>query len=229
MSIEDVLWFGKGKYELLCGGRYPDGSRVGEGTDPGVDYSNINGWKRGRGEAEEPGTYSFDTNLTVWPIKAYEPTEENLARFGVKKLRVSLTGGQHAKYATFARESILAVYDYKDNYFSDWVMRPGPLGGSRIERHPVDHLFTLARPSAKNAPSYFVVGNVLDNGDLELGAIRLRVGVTILVPANTVHTNDYVKGTLEEVYPRKWGIDEVLLINREGKRVVLEPQEGPAE
>lgn len=220
MTIEDVLWVGTGEYELLCGGRYPAAEPKAPGKDPGVDKSFIEGWSRGGGTADEPGTYTFDNSLTVQTIREYQATKENLARFGARLTH----GGEQPTRATFARESVLAVYDYKDNYFSDWVMRAGPLAGSRIERHPVDHLVTLIRPSDADAPSYFILGRVLEDGKLELGAIRLEVGVTVLIPANTVHTNDYVKGTLEEIYPRVWGIDEVLLVNREGKRVVLAPE-----
>lgn len=219
MTIEDVLWVGMGKYELQCGGRYPAARPAAEADNPGIDCSHINNWVRGGGSAEEPGTYTFATDLNEQPITEYEATEENLARFGA---RLTHSG----EYASFSYESVHAVYVYKDNYFSDWVMRPGPLGGSRIERHPTDHLFTLAKPLENDAPSYFILGRV-ENGDLELGAIRLRTGVTILVPANVVHTNDYVKGTLEEVYPRVWGIDEVLLVNRDGKRVSLVPKVKP--
>ena len=70
--------------------------------------------------------------------------------------------------------------------------------------------------------SYFVVGKV-DSGKLNLAAIRLEPGATLHVKGNTVHTNDYVTGVVQEIYPKKWGVDEVLLMNDQGDAVRLIP------
>ena len=67
-----------------------------------------------------------------------------------------------------------------------------------------------------------MVGKV-DSGNLSLVAIKLQPDVTLHVKGNTVHTNDYVTGVVQEVYPKKWGIDEVLLMNDKGNGVMLVP------
>ena len=83
-------------------------------------------------------------------------------------------------------------------------------------------LTLLAKVDARE--SYFVVGKV-DSGKLNLAAIRLEPGVTLHVKGNTVHTNDYVTGVVQEIYPKKWGIDEVLLMNDKGGAVRLIPSD----
>ena len=93
----------------------------------------------------------------------------------------------------------------------------------RLERHPNYHLVTLVK-SFQGRKSFFVVGHI-NNQSLELAAIELKPGVTILVKGNTVHTNDYVTGVVQEMYPEVWGIDEVRLVNLSGNKVTLRPKQ----
>ena len=116
------------------------------------------------------------------------------------------------------KSSLLATYEYGINYFKEFVL---PENGPRLERHPNDHLVTLMK-KFKGSQSFFIVGRI-KNQSLELVAIELKPEVTILVKGNTVHTNDYVTGVVQEMYPEVWGIDEVRLVNLSGNKVTLRP------
>ena len=114
----------------------------------------------------------------------------------------------------------MATYLYGANYFDDFV---SPENGPRLKRHPHDHLVNLIF-SFDDKKSYFVAGQVI-NRALSPVAIELQPGVTLRIRGNTVHTNDYVRGIVQEIYPMTWGVDEVRLVNRSGMTVRLLPTE----
>ncbi|KTD64106.1 hypothetical protein [Legionella spiritensis] len=215
MKIKKVIWVGKeGIYRLVCPRRV---SAVPLKPYKGaIDYSKINGWIRGKGTPSEPGSYIFQTEKTEIPVKVYSLTAKTLKKFNLKIAKK----GNPIK---IGMESVQAQYLYGPEYFKQWVMRSGETGGSRIERHPSPHLITLAQPPTDNKPSYLLVGKVDSNNNLELGFIEMVVGVPVIIPANTVHTNDYFRGLEESIYPRAWGVDEVIMVNKKGKRVILKP------
>ena len=211
MRIDNVLWVGKGKYQLICKGRYPSANSISKSDGPAIDYSKITNWIRGDGKASGPGRYVLQENRSYKHIPVLPINHKKLSDFGVK-----IASGKDI--LNTPESSILATYEYGINYFEDFVL---PKNGPRLERHPNDHLVTLVK-NFKGEKSFFVVGRIQDQS-LELAAIELKPGVTILVKGNTVHTNDYVTGVVQEMYPEVWGIDEVLLVNLSGDKVTLRP------
>ena len=215
LEIRNVLWIGEGQFELICDGQYPEVSPFAPSTGPPIDRSPIVNWTRGNGTAATPGRYEFLTSDQVVEIPVLSASDsDELASFGV---RVATTGGV---VLNTPEESVLATYVYGATYLDDFVI---PVNGPRLERHPNDHLATLISRVGDDAKSYFVVGKVDDNGILSLAAIDLEPGVTFHIRGNTVHTNDYVTGVVQEMYPEMFGIDEVQLKNVADQPVKLQP------
>ena len=211
MQIKNVLWIGEGKFRLICNGQYPQELPFKASKGPLIDRSKIIGWSRGEGLARDPGKYVFETLSTIVTIPILPIYSDELSKYGAS---IAKPGN----ILNTPEKSVLATYMYGANYLDDFVV---PRNGPRLERHPNDHMLTLlTRIGSKE--SYFVVGKV-DSGKLSLAAIKLEPGVTLHVKGNTVHTNDYVTGVVQEIYPKKWGIDEVLLMNNNGDAVELNP------
>lgn len=213
MQIKNVLWIGEGKFKLICNGQYPDELPFKASNHPPVDRSRIIGWTRGEGLAGKPGKYIFKTSATDELIPILSMYSDELLKYGASIARPG-------DVLNTPKKSVLATYVYGADYLEDFVL---PENGARIERHPNDHMLTLLS-KVDERESYFVVGKV-DSGKLNLAAIRLEPGVTLHVKGNTVHTNDYVTGVVQEIYPKKWGIDEVLLMNDKGGAVRLIPSD----
>jgi hypothetical protein len=212
MTIENVLWFGKGRYVMTCGGRYPSQFLAAQSTGPVVDFSPIEYWTRGDATPKNPGHYIFQTDRTAFEIPILDAESPEIENFGVSIAK-------DGDILNSPETSVLATYIYGADYLEDWVMTQDV--GPRIERHPLDHLVTMVEP-IPGVDSYFVVGKVVEER-LELVAISLSKGITLLVKGNTVHTNDYVTGIIEEAYPEVWGIDEVRLKNLDNLPVHLIP------
>ena len=213
MRIDNVLWTGKGQYELLCSGRYPSPTPISKKDKPTIDYSTIKNWTRGDGKASEPGHYVFQTQKSYKEIPILTINHKTISDFGVKI-------ASDKDILNTPKSSVLATYVYGINYFEEFVL---PKNGPRLERHPNDHLVTLVK-KIKGKQSFFIVGHI-KNQLLRLAAIELKPGVTFLVKGNTILTNDYVTGIVQEMYPEVWGIDEVRLVNLSGNKVILRPTE----
>ena len=211
MTIVNVLWIGQGRFSLICDGQYPEVLPFARSHGPSVDRSTIVGWSRGQGSAGEPGRYVFQTSEQSVAIPVLPMNSDRLQEYGAS---IAKSGD----ILNTPEDSVLATYIYEPNYLDDFVL---PKNGPRLERHPNDHMLTLLS-GINEKESYFVVGKIR-SGNLRLAAIRLEPGVTLHVRGNTVHTNDYVMGTVQEIYPEKWGIDEVRLVNDVGDPVVLHP------
>ena len=211
MQIKNVLWIGEGKFNLICNGQYPREFPFEASKKPLVDRSKIIGWTRGEGRARDPGKYIFKSSSTKIKIPILSIYSRDLLKYGAS---IAKSGN----VLNTPKESVMATYVYGAHYFDNFVLQTN---GARIERHPNDHMLTLLK-KVDGKESYFVVGKV-DSGNLSLAAIKLESGVTLHVKGNTVHTNDYVTGVVQEVYPKKWGIDEVLLMNDKGNGVMLVP------
>jgi len=211
MQIKNVLWIGEGKFKLICNGQYPEELPFKATNHPPVDRSKIIGWSRGEGLAGKPGKYIFKTSATEETIPILSMHSKELFKYGASIAK-------KGDVLNTPQKSVLATYVYGADYLKDFVL---PKNGTRIERHPNDHMLTLLT-KIEGRESYFVVGKV-DSGKLNLAAIRLEPGATLHVKGNTVHTNDYVTGVVQEIYPKKWGVDEVLLMNDQGDKVRLIP------
>ena len=213
MKIENVLWIGSGLFKLVCNGQYPQVRSYAPSIGPPVDRSKIDRWQRGDGSADRPGKYIFQIDQAVVSIPVLSIHSEQLSDYGVS---ISAVGDSF----NTPRPSVMATYLYGSSYFDDFVL---PKNGPRLERHPNDHLVTLiSRVDGKK--SYFVVGQVVENS-LSIVAVELQPGVTLRIRGNTVHTNDYVTGVVQEIYPKTWGVDEVRLVNQLGMAVRLVPFE----
>ena len=213
MKIENVLWIGSGLFKLICNGQYPKVRSYAPSMGPPVDRSKIDRWQRGDGTADRPGNYIFQIDQTVVSIPVLSIHSDQLSDCGVS---IASVGDNF----NTPRPSVMATYLYGSSYFDDFVF---PENGPRLERHPNDHLVTLIS-KVDDKKSYFVVGKVVKK-DLSIVAVELQPGITLRIRGNTVHTNDYVTGVVQEIYPKTWGVDEVRLVNRLGMAVRLLPFE----
>ena len=213
MKIENVLWIGSGLFKLICNGQYSQVRSYAPSMGPPVDRSKIDRWQRGDGTADRPGKYIFQIDQTVVSIPVLSSHSDQLSDYGVS---IAAVGDSF----NTPRPSVMATYLYGSSYFDDFVL---PENGPRLERHPNDHLVTLIS-RVDDKKSYFVVGKVVKNA-LSIVAVELQPGITLRIRGNTVHTNDYVTGVVQEIYPKTWGVDEVRLVNRLGMAVRLLPFE----
>jgi len=213
MKVKNVLWIGSGQFKLICNGQYPQVRPYAPSMGPPVDRSKIDHWQRGDGSADRPGKYIFQSDQTFVSIPVLSSHSEKLSDYGVS---VAAFGDSF----NTPKPSVMATYLYGSSYFEDFVL---PENGPRLERHPNDHLVTLIS-RVGNKKSYFVVGKVFKHA-LSLVAVELQPGETLRIRGNTVHTNDYVTGVVQEIYPKVWGVDEVRLVNQSGMAVRLVPYE----
>jgi hypothetical protein len=88
--------------------------------------------------------------------------------------------------------SIITNFCYGDDYFQDYVL--GVLGSWSIEQHEFAHVDT----PLDDRSGFLVLGRV-DSADqaLEMTAFVVPPGLSVYIPAQTIHTNDYLLGTWE--------------------------------
>lgn len=91
-----------------------------------------------------------------------------------------------------SRRSIITNFIYGSNYLDDYVIKSN--GGSGVEHHGFAHLDT---PLDDNS-GHLVLGKIDKETDaLELTAFKVPKGVSVYIPEDTIHTNDYFLGTWE--------------------------------
>ncbi|NJO33607.1 MAG: hypothetical protein HC869_11120 [Rhodospirillales bacterium] len=93
---------------------------------------------------------------------------------------------------TLRHRSVIINFRYEEDYFERYVV--GVLGGCSIEHHAFAHVdMPLDETSG-----YLLLGRI-DPADqaLELTAFVVRPMQRVYIPAQTIHTNDYLLGTWE--------------------------------
>ena len=93
---------------------------------------------------------------------------------------------------SLSHRSIITDFCYQEDYFDSYVV--GVLGSSLIEQHEFAHVNT----PLDDRSGHLVIGKI-DPSDqaLELTAFAVKAGDSVYIPANTVHTNDYLLGKWE--------------------------------
>jgi len=88
--------------------------------------------------------------------------------------------------------SLVTNFCYHDDYFERYVL--GVLGCWSIEQHEFAHVDT----PLTDRSGYLVLGKVdpVDQA-LEMTAFIVESGLSVYIPAHTIHTNDYFLGTWE--------------------------------
>ena len=88
--------------------------------------------------------------------------------------------------------SIIVDFCYQQGYFEDYVL--SMRGGCSIEQHDFAHVdMPLETPSG-----YLVIGKIDPVDDaLELTAFAVKPHQRVYIPAQTIHTNDYLLGKWE--------------------------------
>lgn len=126
----------------------------------------------------------------------------------------SFADAQQEKISLLFRHGI-QDFTYENGYLDKYVTTAN--GGAGIEKHDFSHLdCPLAEESG-----IFILGKVVENGDLHLTGFRIPVRHTLYVPGGTIHSNDYLKGTWRTMLSDESNIDHVHLTQQEadGKEV----------
>ena len=107
-------------------------------------------------------------------------------------------------------------YTYNPNYVQDWVLGKN---GSGLERHEFAHLdMPLSADSGR-----FVLGEFNDQEtELHLTAFKILEGQALLVPANVIHSNDYLIGKWRTMLADV-DIDQVKLKRQRYSDTALQP------
>jgi hypothetical protein len=93
---------------------------------------------------------------------------------------------------SLAHRSILVDFAYRDEYFESYVLNV--LGCSSIEQHEFAHVDT----PLDSRSGHLLLGRIDQSAHaLELTAFRVRKGDSVYIPAQTIHTNDYLLGVWE--------------------------------
>ena len=104
MRIDNVLWVGKGQYQLICNGRYPSLKPISRSNGPAIDHRTIKNWTRGDGKASGPGRYIFQDKSSYKKIPILPMNHERIAEFGVKV-------ASDKDILNTPESSVLATYD----------------------------------------------------------------------------------------------------------------------
>jgi hypothetical protein len=109
------------------------------------------------------------------------------------------------------------VYTYNPNYVDAWVIGKN---GPGLERHDFTHLDMPH--SADNG--WFVLGKFNDQAETELHltAFLIPARQTLLIPPNTIHSNDYLQGKWMTMLAAA-DIDRVLLKRQRHSGKALQP------
>ena len=134
-------------------------------------------------------------------------TNSHLAYYGC-----SMATGNPLSVSLLHRHGI-QDFTYDDGYLSDYVTHSDFLAGAGLERH---HFAHLDCPFDDHS-GHFVIGKMVDTDggtELHLTAFKVPTLHTIYVPPDTIHSNDYLKGTWRTMLSDEAAIDHVQLVRQ---------------
>ncbi|XP_052711696.1 uncharacterized protein LOC128186004 [Crassostrea angulata] len=99
---------------------------------------------------------------------------------------------------------VIQDFTYKDSYLKNYV--EGKNRGAGLERHE----FVYLDCPLDDDSGFFVLGK-LSEDEFHLTAFRVPKRHTLYVPANCIHSNDYLKGTWRTMLSDESNIDQVFL------------------
>lgn len=99
---------------------------------------------------------------------------------------------------------VIQDFTYEDSYLINYV--EGKNGGAGLERHEFVHIDSPLDDDS----GFFVLGKLRED-ELHLTAFRVPKRHTLYVPANSIHSNDYLKGTWRTMLSDETNIDHVFL------------------
>ncbi|XP_048751565.2 uncharacterized protein LOC125663313 [Ostrea edulis] len=107
-------------------------------------------------------------------------------------------------------------FTYKNDYLADYVEKKN--GGAGLERHGFSHIDCPLDDDS----GFFILGKI-DRDELHLTAFKIPRRQTLYIPGNSIHSNDYLKGTWRTMLSDETNIDHVNL-----KRKSIEDEESLA-
>ena len=131
-------------------------------------------------------------------------TSANLSYYGA-----ILTNTRPDDKITLSMRHLIQDFTYSDNYLEDYVMNVNGNNGAGLERHGFTHLDC----PLNSDNGTFVIGKFIDNDEtiLHVTGFRIPARHGMLLPANTIHCNDYLKGTWRTMLSDAAPIDYVYL------------------
>ena len=133
-------------------------------------------------------------------------TNQTLAYYGA-----SLVEGNRSKVSLFYRHGI-QDFTYENNYLQDYVLAKSARGGAGVEKHAFTHLDC---PFDEDS-GRFILGKMQGN-ELHLTAFKVPTRETLYVPPNTIHSNDYLRGTWRTMLSDEANINHVQLVKPKGE------------
>ncbi|KAK3086147.1 hypothetical protein FSP39_014296 [Pinctada imbricata] len=99
-------------------------------------------------------------------------------------------------------------FTYENAYLSEYVKKSN--GGAGIERHPFSHLDCPLDDDS----GYFVMAKITDDNEFHVTAFKVPTRHTLYIPAGSIHSNDYLKGTWRTMLSDEAQIEHVHLTRR---------------
>ncbi|XP_064605438.1 uncharacterized protein LOC135470430 [Liolophura sinensis] len=127
-------------------------------------------------------------------------TPEHLRYYGC-----SFAEGNQLKISLLYRHGI-QDFTYENQYLEDYVTLSN--GGSGVEKHEFSHLDCPLESDSGN----FILGKIVGDDELHLTAFHVPIRHTLYIPANVIHSNDYLKGTWRTMLSDEAEIDHVHLV-----------------
>lgn len=117
----------------------------------------------------------------------------------------SFAEGNQLKISLLYRHGI-QDFTYENQYLEDYVTLSN--GGSGLEKHEFSHLDCPLEEDSGN----FILGKIVGDNELHLTAFHVPIRHTLYIPANVIHSNDYLKGTWRTMLSDEAEIDHVHLV-----------------
>ena len=154
---------------------------------------------RSKVKGEKSGELTFVGNFNGI-VPTCLATPESLSYYNC-----TLTGQSEQDYTLVYRHGVID-FDYSQKYLEEYVMKG--MGGSGIEKHGFDHLDCPLDDDS----GVMVIGKYVDKDTLHLTGFIVPKCHTVFIPANTVHSNDYLRGTWRTMLSDEADIDHVQFV-----------------
>ena len=120
---------------------------------------------------------------------------------------------------TFHMRHAIQDFKYSQNYLQDYILNPNAMNGAGLERHDFSHVdCPIDRDNG-----VLILAKFVDPEEtiLHITGFRIPQRHCILIPGNTIHINDYLKGKWRTMLSDATPVDYVFL-EKGGKKFSFE-------
>lgn len=134
-------------------------------------------------------------------------TNELLAYYGS-----SLASSSHQQKICLLYRHGIQDFTYENTYLDEYVTAEDALGGAGMEHHKFSHLDCPLEEDS----GYFVMGKFVED-EFHVTAFKVPTRHTLYVPPDTIHSNDYLKGTWRTMLSDEADVNHVQLMKMHRK------------